>query len=222
MSKGPKRKPPIERFRKFIKVADNDCWLWMGCRFRSGYGLLSPGGRAHSVYAHRWAYQHFVGPIPAGLEISHKCGNPSCVNPEHLQAVTHRQNLCETKTSTRINAEKTHCVHGHEYTPENTHRTKKGWRACRDCQRQSLRERYNRNREPILEQRRKSYRESHTPPAPRTCCKRGHPFDEKNTYIDSRGDRVCKACRRLAMRRFRLKKGAAVDESHSQDGTPSS
>jgi hypothetical protein len=211
MSKGPKRKPPIVRFLKFVRFVENGCWLWSGFRVPNGYGLFSPGGREHSVYAHRWAYQHFVGPIPQGLEVAHRCGEPGCVNPMHLGAITHRENLFDTATSTRCNAEKTHCKHGHEYTQENTICTREGWRQCRKCKLLSLTDWYNKNRERISAERRRLYRESHTPAARKTHCKRGHPFSEANTYIDARGDRVCKECRNLAMRRFRTKKRTAAD-----------
>jgi hypothetical protein len=203
--KGPKRKPPIERFWKFVECLSDGCWLWLGFRYPRGYGLFSPRGREHSVYAHRWSYEYFVGPIADGLEVAHLCGNPGCVNPDHLTAVTHRENLFQTETSARLNAEKTHCVKGHEYTPENTVRTREEWRQCKECKRLSMRGWYQKNRQRVLGERRKLYRETHEPPAPKTHCKRGHPFDEENTYVDGRGDRVCKECRRLAQQQFRLR-----------------
>jgi HNH endonuclease len=206
MPKGPKRKPPIVRFLKYVRSVQDGCWVWSGFKLPSGYGLFSPGGSAHSVYAHRWAYENFVGPIPAGREVAHSCANRACVNPEHLRALTHCENLFDTETSARRNAEKAYCIHGHEFTPENTIRTREGWRQCRKCKLLSMRKWYNENRRRVSAERRKVYRETHEPPARKTHCKRGHPFDEKNTYIDARGDRICKECRRLAMQQFRLKK----------------
>lgn len=211
MPKGPKRKLPIERFLKFVRYAENGCQLWIGYRFPNGYGLFSPGGREHSVYAHRWAHQHFVGPIPEGLEVAHKCGNRACVNPQHLKAITHRENLFDTLTSTRLNSEKTHCVKGHEYTPENTIYTREGWRQCKKCKKASMLDWWRRNRKRILAERRKVYRKTHKPPPKKTHCKRGHRFNKKNTYIDSRGNRVCRECQRLAMQRFRSKKHPGAD-----------
>jgi hypothetical protein len=202
MPKGPKRKPPIERFSKFVRCACNGCWLWIGHRFPNGYGSFSPGGREHSIYAHRFSYQHYIGPIPEGREVAHACGNPSCVNPDHLRAMTHRENLFDTFTSARRNAEKRHCKHGHEFTPENTIRLRNGWRQCRECKRLSLRAWYKANRERIIAERR-AKRIARQPPMKKTHCKHGHPFNEQNTRFDRRGHRVCKTCQRLAMRRYR-------------------
>ena len=202
MAKGPKRKPPIERFSNFVRRACNGCWVWIGHRFPNGYGSFSPGGREHSVYAHRWSYQHYIGPIPDGREVAHICGNPSCVNPGHLRAMTHRENLFDTPTSTRRNAEKTYCKHGHKYTPENTIRLGNGWRQCRECKRLSLRAWYEKNRERIIAER-KAKRKARQPVTKKTHCKHGHAFSEENTRLDRRGHRVCKTCQRLAMRRHR-------------------
>ena len=206
LRKGPKRKPPIERFRKYIEVAEGGCWNWTGHRDRKGYGSFSlPGGARHSVYAHRFSYEYFVGAIPEDMEVGHRCGNRGCVNPRHLEAMTHRQNLFDSMTSARRNAEKTHCVHGHEYAERNTIRTREGFRACKKCKRLYMRHWWKKNRMRILAQRRKLWRQTHKPTIPKSRCKRGHAFDKQNTYVDARGDRVCKACRRLAVQRFRLK-----------------
>ena len=68
-----------------------DCWEWLGVKVRGGYGRI--GSRGRTLQAHRVAYELCVGPIPEGLVIDHMCHNPSCVNPEHLRAVTQKQNL---------------------------------------------------------------------------------------------------------------------------------
>lgn len=67
------------------------CWLWTGGRKARGYGSFTVGKRAFN--AHRWAYETWVGPIPEGLEIDHICANPPCVNPAHLEPVTHEENV---------------------------------------------------------------------------------------------------------------------------------
>lgn len=67
-----------------------DCWEWLGARIAAGYGCLNVGGR--SVRAHRVAYELAIGPIPEGAVIDHKCHNPGCVRPQHLQAVSQKEN----------------------------------------------------------------------------------------------------------------------------------
>ena len=92
------------------------------------------------VYAHIYAYESLVGPIPAGLELDHLCRNRSCVNPFHADPVTHQINM-----SRGFWAMKTHCPQNHEYTPENT-RMYQGKRICRSCQTIASREAARRRR----------------------------------------------------------------------------
>lgn len=72
---------------------DSDCWLWTGSRDNrpsSPYGRLNirlPGRQHVQIKAHRMSYETFVGPIPEGHEVDHRCNNPICINPQHLQAV---------------------------------------------------------------------------------------------------------------------------------------
>lgn len=70
---------------------DGDCFTWTGHRDHQGYGKMHANG--HGQLAHRVAYELANGPIPAGLVIDHICHNTSCVNPDHLRAVTHKQNM---------------------------------------------------------------------------------------------------------------------------------
>ena len=71
---------------------DGDCWLWTGFATR-GYGMFSFHGRQH--YAHRAAYECFVGPIPEGSYVMHKCDTPGCCNPAHLTLGTSRDNALD-------------------------------------------------------------------------------------------------------------------------------
>ena len=81
----------LKRFRKYLKPDPaSGCWLWTGCLCK-GYGNFSLNGTAH--YAHRWLWEYVNGPVPAGLELDHLCGVKNCVNPAHLEAVTHAENM---------------------------------------------------------------------------------------------------------------------------------
>lgn len=109
------------------------CWLWTGAVDPCGYGRF----RAHVlVSAHRWAYEQFVGRIPDGLELDHACRVRTCVNPAHLEPVTHAENMRRSGPFTP-NANKTHCARGHAFTPENTYEYKTR-RNCRTCNRQNV------------------------------------------------------------------------------------
>jgi len=118
---------------------DEGCWTWIGHRDRDGYGILSlRTSRTERRYirAHRLAYELYVGPLKPGLVIDHLCRNTSCVNPQHLDQVSIAQNVLRGNGVTAVNARKTHCQHGHEYTPENTIFIQSG-RNCRACKRMS-------------------------------------------------------------------------------------
>lgn len=118
----------------FIQDSDTDCWEWQAGKGTNGYGLMRVDGR--QTAAHRFAYQLYVGPIPEGLDLDHLCRNRGCVNPGHLEPVTRRENLMRGETITARKAAQTHCIHGHEFTPENTGRNSvTGTRRCRACDR---------------------------------------------------------------------------------------
>jgi hypothetical protein len=107
------------------------CWEWHGAHNNHGYGQLWHGYR-RMVYAHRFAYEAFVGPIPDGFVIYHLCRNTGCCNPSHLEAVSHRVNIKRGRAGT-----KTACNHGHDWTnPKNVHVRRDGRRWCAACQRE--------------------------------------------------------------------------------------
>lgn len=111
-----------------VRDDETGCLRWTGRHDAKDYGEISVSGRSRRV--HRVAHEVWIGPIPAGKEIDHVyangCRYRDCIEPAHLEAVTHKENLLR-KTS-RI----THCPHGHEYTDENTI-TERGRRKCREC-----------------------------------------------------------------------------------------
>jgi hypothetical protein len=122
--------PAPERFWQKVAVV-NGCWLWTARKNNKGYGVFNPEWNVR-VYAHRWSYEQTNGPIPGGLEIDHLCRAPACVNPEHLEAVSHRENIMRSNAPTALNAQKTHCSNGHPFDSENTYIRANGGR-CRTC-----------------------------------------------------------------------------------------
>jgi hypothetical protein len=111
-----------------------DCWEWIGARKPTGYGSFWISPSRSNEISHRVAYQMLVGPIPDGLELDHLCRNRCCVNPDHLEPVTRKENARRGVRWPR-HAHRTHCKHGHEFTPENTRHGKDGVRYCRACAR---------------------------------------------------------------------------------------
>jgi hypothetical protein len=120
------------RFLSYVQV-EGECWRWIGELTEDGYGRFLARG-VHGA-AHRWAYEHFIEPIPDGLVIDHLCRNHGCVNPAHLEPVTQAENLRRGDTFQAANAAKTHCPQGHPYDEVNTYITRSGTRSCRVCKR---------------------------------------------------------------------------------------
>jgi hypothetical protein len=132
---GRKPRPARERFFRQTRITDSGCVEWTGFLDRDGYGQFRPGGRDSSkVRAHRWAYEHFIGAIPGGMVLDHLCRNRCCVNVDHLEVVTPRENWLRGNGPARINADKTHCLNDHPLSGDNLI-LNGGKRACRTCRR---------------------------------------------------------------------------------------
>ena len=139
---GLSRKYPSLKERLETKVmilVDVECWFWIGNLRREGYGHFHISGKTQSADAHRTMYQELVGPVPDGMELDHLCRNRSCVNPDHLEPVTHQENMRRGKL-----AQKTHCPQGHPYTADNLtgrsgiRESGKRWRReCLTCKREA-------------------------------------------------------------------------------------
>lgn len=132
-----------DRFWKNVKRLPSGCWVWLASVDRYGYGVFKEHGK--KVAAHRWAYRHFVGPIPGAMQVDHlchwrdrachggtRCWHRRCVNFENdLVLADHRENNTRSWSPSAVNLRKTHCPAGHEYDGLNVD----GARICRACHR---------------------------------------------------------------------------------------
>lgn len=116
------------------------CWLYVGYCNSDGYGVYSPHSKVN-VLAHRYV----LGEIPEGMEVDHLCRVRNCVNPEHLEIVTHEENMHRAPfVIEQMN--RTHCPQNHEYTVENT-KYYNGKRVCHTCRLERNREYRKRKKE---------------------------------------------------------------------------
>lgn len=120
------------------------CWLAQYVPDKGGYVLIRVAGKTGRL--HRYVYEALVSEIPEGMELDHLCRVRHCCNPAHLEPVTPLENTMRGEGPTAVNARKTHCVHGHEFTPENTYIRPDGSRKCIACRRKDRMNHYYRSR----------------------------------------------------------------------------
>lgn len=124
------------RFWAKTRLMVDGCWLWEGATTKCGYGTTTVDYR--TVYAHRWAYEALVGPIPEGMQLDHLCRVRNCVRPDHLEPVTLAENVRRGRKARgaapadRRFADRA-CINGHAMTDENTYVDPLGRRNCREC-----------------------------------------------------------------------------------------
>lgn len=169
----------------------NSCWFWKGAKTSAGYGHLVLDG-THE-YAHRLTYRLENGPITEGLHIDHLCRVRHCVNPAHLEAVSHAENV--RRGLAPFGVLRSECKRGHDISdPENVRELTNGTRQCLICHRIRME-----NRLAKLRKR----------PWPRTHCPKGHEYTPENTQFSKQGHRRCAECNRAnALTHYRRKKGA--------------
>ncbi len=170
-----------------------ECWNWTASLDGKGYGKFWLSGIKLLRGAHQVAYVALVGFIPEEYELDHLCRNRKCCNPEHLEAVTHRENSRRADWSSNTgNPLGGKCRKGHELTPENTWGRKRP--QCKVCS----------------QLRMKKFRDRQGPSAPqgpKTHCRKGHEFTPENVYTaGSSGKRTCRTCSLSRMKRYREEK----------------
>lgn len=141
------KQDPAKRFWSHVdKDSHHGCWVWTAGLHPGGYGNFWLDGR--TINAHRYSWELANGPVPDGLHLDHICRNRACVRPDHLEPVTMQMNILRGVSPAALNARKTHCIRGHEFTEENTYRQpgNPNSRICRECVRIRQREHHQRQK----------------------------------------------------------------------------
>lgn len=123
----------VERFmEKIVPEPNSGCWLWTACVNHNGYAMLAMDGKP-SRAAHRWYYELLHGPLAPGLELDHLCRVRSCVNPAHLEPVSHQANIDRgAKRKSEC------CKRGHPMVEGNLYlHPRKKLRQCLTCKREN-------------------------------------------------------------------------------------
>jgi hypothetical protein len=177
----------MDRFMfRVIMVPESDCWYWSLHLDKDGYGTFAVDGKTR--HAHIVGYELFIGPIPGGMQLDHKCRNRGCVKFRHLEPVTNVENQLRSPATM---SGKTECKYGHgtEHFIEKYGRR----RVCTVCQRDQWRRKHK------LDKARKG-RGSRL--NARTHCNHGHEFTPENTWMKLKSEtgkrfRSCRTCMAL-------------------------
>ena len=129
---------------KIDKQSPNECWEWKAAKLRNGYGRFWDG--KNNVLAHRFSYKTFIIPISEDQHLDHICCNRGCVNPDHLQILTNKENVLKGNGPTAKNLRKTICKRGHILT-SGKFKQNSEWRICLECARETRRKWLKNNRE---------------------------------------------------------------------------
>ena|SRR5215831_11213550 len=123
----------------YLPDKENSCWEWAGKPKSNGYGSITIKRKPH--IAHRVIYEFSIGKIQDGMELDHLCRNRICVNPNHLEPVTHLENMLRGVGIVAVASRKTHCPKGHPLSGDNLHPyyLKRGHRQCKICHMENCR-----------------------------------------------------------------------------------
>lgn len=190
-----------DKIKSLIVVTASGCWEWQGYRHLGNYGQMYYRGKQQGV--HRTAYLLWVGPIPAGMGVLHKCDNKPCVNPDHLFLGDQRSNGRDLRDKgLHYSRLRTHCRQGHAYA-EYGRIDRRGFRQCRMCSR--IHQRIKAGWPEDLARSLPYVSKGHRPvggkflrkrgPRPvKTHCKYGHELAGDNLYLAPDGKRRCRKC----------------------------
>lgn len=188
------------KFESLINKSVNpsSCWEWGGATNKDGYGLFYIKGKKERL-AHRIAYSIYKGEFPNELFICHHCDNPSCVNPDHLFAGTQKDNMKDMVSKKRWRGRNPgeYCRRGHKF--DKSVITNRNY--CKQCISESNKKWFLKHREEDNIRRKLLYDRTYVSLARKdleTHCKNGHFFKEETVYVNKKGSRECKICRRIS------------------------
>jgi hypothetical protein len=205
------RLPMEERFWRKVNKTEG-CWLWTDKPNAYGYGLINEFGKnGKRWFAHRYSWFLHNGEIPKsnnyhGTVVRHKCDNRLCVNPDHLELGTQKDNVRDMDArgrrvsnpksgSDHWKRKRTHCAKGHELTDDNIRINSKGGNECLSC--------YKARRKREADARKAAFKSK--PKVEKTHCPNGHEFTDENSYTRPDGYKECRTCRVERMARFKRK-----------------